>query len=141
MREKQATGIINERGRLSMYMDELNEYFANHKGERVIARFVLVPRGTSEALTAYYYNYIVPAFRAAIWQAGERLDEETTEERLREWSPIMREQEADHITGKYRTRIRAIHELSNWELCEHIDHLKQLAAEEYGVYIEDPRTV
>lgn len=121
-----------------MYMGELNEFFKGWKGSRIIARFIVASPGSSEALKGYYFNYVVPTFKHAIWEAGERLTEEQTERRLREFSPIMYEQTPNIDTGKYETRLRTIAELSNAELIEHIEFLKQLASEEYYLYIEDP---
>lgn len=121
-----------------MYMGELNEFFKGWKGSRIIARFIVASPGSSEALKGYYFNYVVPTFRHAIWEAGERLTEEQTERRLREFSPIMYEQTPNIDTGKYETRLRTIAELSNAELIEHIEFLKQLASEEYYLYIADP---
>lgn len=137
-REITATGTINDNGGLAMYMGELNEFFKGWKGSRIIARFIVASPGSSEALKGYYFNYVVPTFRHAIWEAGERLTEEQTERRLREFSPIMYEQTPNIDTGKYETRLRTIAELSNAELIEHIEFLKQLASEEYYLYIADP---
>lgn len=121
-----------------MYMGELNEFFKGWKGSRIIARFIVASPGSSEALKGYYFNYVVPTFKHAIWEAGERLTEEQTERRLREFSPIMYEQTPNIDTGKYETRLRTIAELSNAELIEHIEFLKQLASEEYYLCIADP---
>ena len=137
-REITATGTINSNGGLAMYMGELNEFFKGWKGSRIIARFIVASPGSSEALKGYYFNYVVPTFKHAIWEAGERLTEEQTERRLREFSPIMYEQTPNIDTGKYETRLRTIAELSNAELIEHIEFLKQLASEEYYLYIADP---
>ena len=137
-REITATGTINNNGGLAMYMGELNEFFKGWKGSRIIARFIVASPGSSEALKGYYFNYVVPTFKHAIWEAGERLTEEQTERRLREFSPIMYEQTPNIDTGKYETRLRTIAELSYAELIEHIEFLKQLASEEYYLYIADP---
>lgn len=143
MRKKEitSTGTIDKNGRLAMIMGEINQFFAQHKGSRVFARFTIVPEKTSAALRGYYYNCVVPTFKAAIWESGERLTDEQTERRLRELSPIMYDQTPDAETGKYATRLREINELSAAELIDHIDHLKQLAAENYNCYIEDPYTL
>jgi hypothetical protein len=140
-REMTATGIINNNGGLQMYMGELNQFFSMHKGSRIIARFTVASPGSSEALKGYYFNCVVPTFRQAIWEAGERLTEEQTERRLRELSPVMYEQTPDINTGKYETRLRTIAELSNAELIEHIEFLKQIASEEYYIYIADPNEI
>lgn len=140
-REITATGMINNNGGLQMYMGELNQFFAMHKGSRVIARFTVSSPGSSEALKWYYFNYVVPTFRAGIWEAGERLTYEQTERRLRELSPVMYEQIPNIETGEYEIRLRKISELSNAELIEHIEHLKQIAAEEYSIFIDDPKSL
>jgi hypothetical protein len=139
-REISSSGNIGNDGKLRMYFGELNQFFAMHKGSRIIARFTVASPGSSEALKGYYFNYVVPTFRTGIWEAGERLTEEQTERRLRELSPVMYEQTPDINTGKYETRLRTIAELSNAELIEHIEHLKQIAAEEYNTFIDDPKS-
>lgn len=137
-REITATGMINNKGGLQMYMGELNQFFAMHRGSRIIARFTVASPGSSEALKGYYFNYVVPTFRHAIWEAGERLTEEQTERRLREFSPIMYVERVNEETGKYSHELRTVAELSNAELIEHIEFLKQLGSEEYYIYIADP---
>jgi NurA-like 5'-3' nuclease len=135
------TGTIDNNGNLRMYMDELKQFFKMHKGCRIIAKFMVESQGSSEALKGYYYNCVVPSFQEGMWDAGERLTEEDAEIKMRELSPIMLEQEFNEETGKYTTRLREISELSNAELVEYIDHLKQIAAEEYSIYIEDPQSI
>lgn len=140
-REISSSGNIGNDGKLRMYFGELNQFFAMHKGSRIIARFTVASPGSSEALKGYYFNYVVPTFRHAIWEAGERLTEEQTERRLREFSPIMYVERVNEETGKYSHELRTVAELSNAELIEHIETLKQIAAEEYNTYIDDPRTL
>lgn len=140
-REILATGTINKNGGLAMYMGEINEFFQMHKSKKVIARFVVVEKEASAALKGYYFNYVVPTFKQAIWQSGDRKTEEQTERFLRELSPIMYDQTVNDITGKYESRLREISELSNPELIDHIDFLKQLASEEYYIYIADPNEI
>lgn len=136
-KELTVTGKINNNGALSMYMGELNAFLNQHRGSRVIATFIVASAGSSAALLGYYFNAVVPAFKRAIWEAGERKTEKGVELFLRQLSPVMYEEKAD-LDGKYTQRIREISELSNSELIEHIETLKQIAAEEYNLYIEDP---
>lgn len=140
-REITATGLINNNGVLSMYMGELNEFFKNWKGSRIFARFVVTDNNTSQALKGYYFNYVVPTFKQALWDAGERLTEKQAELRLRELSPIMYAESVDIETCQYVYELRSINDLSNSELIEHIETLKQIAAEEFNVYIDDPKTL
>lgn len=132
--------MINNNGGLAMYMGELNEFFKGWKGSRIIARFIVASPGSSEALKGYYFNYVVPTFRHAIWEAGERLTEEQTERRLRSF-PQLCTSSGHEETGKYSHELRTVAELSNAELIEHIETLKQIAAEEYNTFIDDPRTL
>lgn len=140
-REISATGVVNNKGGLSLYMGEVNEFLKLHKGERVTVRFFVAPRSSSEALKGYYFNYVVPTVRRALYETGERLTEEQTEKFLREQSAIMYEQKADTDTGKYITRIKEIAECGNAELIEHIEFIKQFAAEELNTFIENPKTI
>lgn len=141
-REIITTGTINNKGQLKIYMGELNAFCGQWKGARVVARFSVVgAKGSSEALRGYYYNYVVPTMRRAMWDAGERLTEQDTERRLRTMSPIMAVEHVDFETGEYSVEVREIAELSNAELIEHIETIRQLAAEEFSIFIDDPRTI
>lgn len=140
-REITTTGAINNKGQLQIYMGELNAFFGQWKGARVVARFTVIGSGSSEALRGYYYNYVVPTMRRAMWDAGERLTEQDTERRLRTMSPIMAVEHVDFETGEYSVEVREIAELSNAELIEHIETIRQLAAEEFSIFIDDPRTI
>ena len=137
-REITVTGTVNNDGRLAMYMGELNEFFKEWKNCKVIAKFSIVTSRCSDPLRAYYFKYVLPTFRQAIWESGERLTLEQTELRLREYSPIVRVEDFDPETGECSYELREIIDLSNAELIEHIEFLKQLAAEEFCTYIEDP---
>lgn len=140
-REIITTGTINNKGQLKIYMGELNAFFGQWKGARVVARFTVIGSGSSEALRGYYYNYVVPTMRRAMWDAGERLTEQDTERRLRTMSPIMAGEHVDFETGEYSVEVREIAELSNAELIEHIETIRQLAAEEFSVFIDDPKVI
>ena len=140
-REITATGTINNNGGLAMYMGEVNDFFRQHKGSRIIARFIVSKPGSSEALKGYYFNYVVPTFKQAIWESGERKTEEQTELFLRELSPVMYAEKVNEDTGEYSHELRTVADLSNAELIEHIETLKQIAAEEYNTFIDDPRTL
>lgn len=146
-REISATGIINAEGGLAMYMGEVNAFFAQHKGERVFVRFMVAPRATSKAMIGYYYHYIVPTIRAALWETGDRKTEQQVEQFLREISPICYAEDwnIENTEKTFRvqcnTRLREISELDNTQLAEHIDTIRQFAAEELGVFVDDPKTL
>lgn len=135
------SGMVNKDGKLAMYMAELNDFMIKRKNEMVIARFKTYKKGSSSALRGYYFNYVVPTMKMALWQSGDRKTDSQTEEYLRSISPVTISQEANEETGDYRTEIRRISDLDNRELIEHIEFIKQMAAEEYSVYIDDPSSI
>lgn len=147
IREICATGVINAKGGLQMFMGEVNAFFAKHKGERVFVRFAVAPKATSQAMMGYYYHYVVPTIRKALWETGDRKTEGQTEMFLREMSPICYaedwniEKAEKTISVQYNARLREIRELDNTELMEHIDTIRQFAAEDLNTFIDDPRTL
>ena len=140
-KEINISGLIDSQGKLRLYLGELNAFAQQWKNARVVATFRVYHPGTSAALRGYYFNYVVPTMKRALWENGERKTDEQTEVWLREMSPIMYHQEADPETGKYSTVLREIADLDNAELIEHIETLKQIAAEDFSTYIEDPRNI
>lgn len=140
-REINISGRITSEGKLAMYMQELNAFAKQWKNTRIVATFKIYQPGSSAALRGYYFNYVVPTMKRALWETGERKTDEQTELWLREMSPIMYQQEADPQTGKYTTTLREIADLDNSELIEHIETIKQMAAENFNTYIDDPNTI
>lgn len=141
VREITICGQVTSEGRVALYMQALNDFTKRWKNTRVVATFKVFNPGTSAALRGYYYNYVVPTMKRALWENGDRKTDEQTEAWLREMSPIMYHQEVDEITGRYTTTIREISNLDNAELIEHIETIKQLAAEDFNTYIDDPNTI
>lgn len=137
----EVAGRIDNKGRLSMYMEELKAFTSKWKDCKVVATFRVYQPGTSAALRGYYFNAVVPTMKRAFWNIGERYTDEQTERILRDYSPVMHYQVADPETGKYTDELREIKDLDNSELIEHIETIKILAAEEFSVYIEDPNTI
>ena len=140
-REINISGRITSEGKLAMYMQELHAFAQQWKNTRIVATFKVYQPGSSAALRGYYFNCVVSAMKRALWETGERKTDEQTELWLREMSPIMYQQEADPETGKYSTVLREIADLDNAELIEHIETIKQFAAEDFNTYIEDPNTI
>lgn len=139
-REINITGRITSEGKLAMYMQELNSFSQQWKNARIVATFKVYQPGSSAALRGYYFNCIIPNFRRAFWENGERLTEKETEIRCRWMSPITVKEIIDN-NGKYIQDLKEIIELSNAELCEYIEHLKEIAATEFFFYIEDPSEI
>ena len=141
------SGRINESGQLLMPMDRVNAFFKANKGKRVVVRFEAAEPGTTAAQLAYYYNYIVPTIQKALYETGERMNEKKVDEWLRQQCPSIfetfipptEEQAKQGYLGC--TEIKGIRDLSVSEMSEFLDWLKQFAAENLSVYIEDPKTL
>lgn len=124
------SGTIGTDGRLRMPMERLNEFFAANKGMRVVASFEVAAPGSTKAQQAYFYRYILPTMQQALKETGERMSEEQTEMYLFMYYP-----------GVFRkldgTMIEHGRDLSKSQMSEFIDWIKQYAAENLSVYIED----
>lgn len=126
------SGLIGNDGRLRMPMDRVNAFFEAHKGERVVVRFEAATPGSSELQLAYYFNYVVPTVQTALWETGERLTEKQVDLWLR--------QRCGSCYNDYGGLLEA-RQMSKTDFSEFLEWLKQFAAENLYVYIEDPKTL
>ena len=121
-------GVITNGGKMRLPMNRINEFFDKNKGKRLIITFEVAEHGSSEALQGYYFKYIVPTIQQALWKTGDRRRTAEVQDWLLNISPV-----CEGITD--------IHKLSNADMIEHIEWLKQFAAENLDVYIEEPRSI
>lgn len=126
------SGIITDNGQLRLPMDRLNAFFAANKGKRVVVRFEAATPGSTELQLAYYFNYIVPTIQTALLETGERKTERQTDVWLRE--------QCVHCTSGWGDLMEA-RQMSKTDFSLFLEWLKQFAAENLYVYIEDPRTL
>lgn len=126
------SGIITDNGQLRLPMDRLNAFFAANKGKRVVVRFEAAESGSSELQLAYYFNYIVPTIQTALWKNGDRRTEKQVDLWLR--------QQCASCYNEYGGLLEA-RQISKPDFSEFIEWLKQFAAENLYVYIEDSRTL
>lgn len=126
------SGIITDNGQLRLPMDRLNAFFAANKGKRVVVRFEAATPGSTELQLAYYFNYIVPTIQTALLETGERKTERQTDVWLR--------QQCIHCTSGWGDLMEA-RQMSKTDFSLFLEWLKQFAAENLYVYIEDPRTL
>lgn len=131
-------GKTNESGQLQL-QPEAKAFLQSWPNARIVAKFSILPDEPSEALKGYYFHYIVPTMKAALWESGQRMNEKECEEWLRRYSPITFT--IEYKNGKWNDIMKEIAELSNAELSEHVEYWKQIAAENYSVYIEEPQTI
>lgn len=126
------SGIITDNGQLRLPMDRLNAFLAANKGKRVVVRFEAAEPGSSELQLAYYFNYIVPTIQTALWDNGDRRTEKQVDLWLR--------QQCASCYNEYGGLLEA-RQISKPDFSDFIEWLKQFAAENLYVYIEDPRTL
>ena len=126
------SGIITNNGQLRMPMDRLNAFFAANKGKRIVVRFEAAEPGSTELQLAYYFNYIVPTIQTALWENGDRRTEKQVDLWLR--------QQCASCYNDYDGLLEA-RQISKPDFSDFIEWLKQFAAENLYVYIEDPRTL
>ena len=126
------SGIITDNGQLRLPMDRLNAFFAANKGKRVVVRFEAAEPGSTELQLAYYFNYIVPTIQTALWETGDRRTEKQVDLWLR--------QQCASCYNDYGGLLEA-RQISKPDFSDFVEWLKQFAAENLYVYIEDPRTL
>lgn len=151
-KELNLTGTINQNGKLNMYSQhEFFNWLEQHRGKRVQMTFRVYEPGTSVALRGYYANKVLPDIREAFKEQGSAMTLKETEEYCRQLSPVCWHEILNPETGNWEYWLREIidldrgikdqEELSNGELVEHLEFLKKWAAENLGVFIDDPQTL
>lgn len=127
------SGLIGRDGKLRLPMDRLNAEFAKHPGKRVVVRFEIEERGSSALQQAYYYNYVIPCVVEALREQGTRKSEDATDRWLISQYP-----------GGFRydgSEQHVARQLTTTQMADFLEWLKQYAAENLDVYVEDPRSL
>lgn len=124
--------MIGPDGQLRLPMDRINMFFAENKGQRVIVRFEAAAPGSTAAQLSYYFQYIVPTIQTALWETGERKTERQVDLWLR--------QQCGNCYNDYGGLLEA-RQIDQRNFAEFLEWLKQFAAENLFVYIEDPKTI
>lgn len=124
-------GIISQSGTLRIPMDRLREFYSANKGKRVVLMLAAYEQGSSEAALGYYFNYCLPTIMQAERELGNRYTLKTIDLQLRT--------EFAHCYGD--GRIREAREMASSDFTEFLEWLKEYAAENYDVYIEEPKII
>lgn len=127
------SGMVGNDGKMRLPMDRLNAFFAEHKGQRITIQVEAAVPGSTAAQIAYYYNYIIPTIVEALKEQGTRKSESAVDRWLVEQYPGEKEYEGMELqTGGQLTKTM---------MNDFLEWLKQFAAENLYVYIEDPKTL
>lgn len=128
------SGVIGTDGKLRLPMDRINAFCSANKGRRVVVRFEAAAPGSSAALLGYYYNYVVPSIVSALREQGTRKSDDATDRFLIEQYPG----DFGLEPGVY---VSVARQLDQRQMLDFLEWLKQYAAENLYVYIEDPKTI
>lgn len=130
------SGMIEQDGRLRLPMDRINAFCAENKGKRVIVRFETGESGSSQLQLAYYYNYVVPTVSAALYEQGTRMRETAVDRWLVEQYPGEKDERITCLGMVEQAR-----QFDKTQMMEFLEWLKQWAAENLYIYIDDPKTI
>ena len=131
------SGLIGQDGKLRMPMERLNQFFAEHKGQRIVMRIEAAEQCSSVAQIAYYYNYVLPTVRQALLEIGERKTEGQTDK----WLIDMYPGEKDERILGLGDNVKEARQMDKLQMFDFLDWLKEFAAENLYVYIEDPKNI
>lgn len=131
------SGFIGGDGRMRLPMDRINAYCAEHKGERLVAIFIAAVPGSTQAQQTYYYKYVLPTIREAFRQQGERKTEKAVDNFLMEQYPGDKS-ESEIGLGEDVMEARY---LNQSQMSDFLEWLQQYAAENFAVYVDDPKTI
>lgn len=127
------SGHIDANGKLFLPMDRVNAFLATNKGKKVVIEFIAVEPGSTAAQQSYYYKYVLPTIVDALREQGTRKTEEQADRWLMEEYPGGGNPEMISLVFA--------RQLDQRQMADFLDWLKQFAAENLYVYIEDPKTI
>lgn len=119
------SGKIDKYGNVLLPMWEVSDFLGQFKGQRVVVTFRAFEPGPSAQQMGYYWAYVIPNIKAALLRKGERKTEQQVDEWLR--------REAGFLTEDGEMTVSRMSDYLEW--------LKQFAAENLEVFIEDPRAI
>ena len=128
------SGFIGTDGKLHLPMDRLNAFFRANKGMRVTMRIEALQPGSTMAQLAYYYNYIVPTIQQAFAEQGTRMTNDQTDRMLVGEFPM-------DVLKDNGENVEIGQEMNQSQMSEFLIWLREYAAENLFVYIDDPKNI
>ena len=132
--EIRESGVIDAKGNMLLPMDRLTAFFLANKGKRIVVCFEAAEHGSTAAQQSYYYKYVLPTIVDAYREQGTRMTAHDVDKQLLWLYP------GDLITPEHYIPTRA-DQLDVTQMNDFLEWLKQFAAENLNVYIEDPRAI
>ena len=120
---------------------EMDQFFKGWENESFIMEVNVYPKNNARALIAYYEKKVVPDFQNIFREIeGERLTLCQVDEKLKTMSPVMIQEIPSKESGGFKlVKMKSIYEISNSQLVEFVNHIRMIAAREYGHDIQDPK--
>lgn len=139
---KSFTGITGKDGELKFHdFPGIKALAEKNPNKRFVMYFEILETEASNLIKGYYLKKIVPDFQEQFREKlGERMTLKAVDESLRNFYPGAKV-EVFVNKGFETERIKTIDEFSNKEMIDFIDHLKMLAAQEFDLFIEDPKNI
>lgn len=130
---------VNDKGEAKWINNHLlQDWLKSWPGKDVTAKFSIARSGSQDRLRRYYFGEVVRKMQMGLRQLGYNLDTEATHQFCKQISPIM-EQEIE-VNGNYLKRYRSLtdDDFTKSDFFEYISDIKQFAAEQLSVIINDP---
>ncbi|NQU54086.1 MAG: hypothetical protein HQ522_16275 [Bacteroidetes bacterium] len=130
-------GKIDSTGQVRTDNAQMLNFSKMWENKRITVTIEIEQPGSSGALKGLYYGKLVPEFRQALWDNGERMTEAKTEAYLRSLCPVLWNESVRPGTGEYEASLREINDLDNSEFVAYFEHLEEIYAELFGASFVD----
>lgn len=134
MRRLSEAGVIDRSGRVRIPMDRVRQFGRSNAGRKVVVTFEVFSSECSQEQQGYYYAYVVPAIQEAIRAQGEIKAPESIDEDLVQAYPLL-------LKDANGNAVRTARQMDTLQMTDFLTWLQQFAAENFDVFVEDPRTV
>lgn len=124
-------GRINENGGLLVPNEVIRDFCRKHPGARVLLKMTALSKDQSAAQRGYYWGYIIPECRKALAEKGTLYKDSATDEFLRTECPLCW-RDGDCLS---------VADFDAEDMAAYIEWIKQYAAENLNVFIDDPYTI
>lgn len=140
-KSKTITGKITDKEQLMFHeKDHFKKFKKDGAGKEIAFHIEILERPGSTALRGYWFAVIVPEIQSALYEKGDPMKQDDCERFLREMCPLMWEEEADHLTGKYTAELKTVPSLNHPELVEFVEFIRRWALADLQMYVRDPLT-
>lgn len=125
------SGRINDKGGMLLPMELIRDFCRGNAGARIIVKITALAKDVTARQRGYYWGYVVPELRKGFAEKGTLMTDAETDDYIRSLCPICW-REGENLT---------VAQLDCEEMTQFLDWLKQYAAENLSVFVEDPACV